>query len=246
MLFDLTGKTAIVTGATGGIGNAIVDQLHQQGAMIGITGSKTEKIAKLASQYSERVIALPACNLLDTNSIKELVEVAYDKMQKIDILVNNAGLTKDSLLLRMSEEQWDEVLNVNLKASFLLSKYVINGMIKQRYGRIVNISSVVGAKGNIGQANYVASKAGLIGLTKATALEYAPRNITVNAVAPGFITTLMTNDLDQRIKDELLSYIPQKKFGDINDVASAVVYLVSNEAKYITGQTLHINGGMYM
>lgn len=244
-MFDLSGKTALITGATGGIGAAIAKAMHKQGAVVGISGRNAEKLAELAAELGERVHILPA-DLSDLAQIDTLVKSASEAMGKIDILVNNAGLTRDNLSLRMKAEEWDEVIRVNLSATFLLAQACQRGMMKSRWGRVINISSVVGTTGNPGQCNYVASKAGLVGWTKAMAQEIASRNVTINCVAPGFIATPMTDVLTDDQKAKINANIPMNRMGSPDDIAAACVYLASEEAAYITGQTLHVNGGMAM
>jgi len=244
-MFDFTEKCALVTGATGGIGGEIAKSLHAQGAVVGISGRNEEKLNALAKELGDRVHVLPA-DLSDDESIKDLVKRADEAMGKIDILVNNAGLTRDGLSMRMSGADWQDVLDVNLTAPFKLAQAVQRGMMKRRTGRIVNISSVVGVTGNPGQCNYVASKAGMIGWSKAMAAEVASRGITVNCIAPGFIATAMTDALNDDQKDKINSTIPAGKMGASEDIAAAAVFLASDEAGYVTGQTIHVNGGMAM
>ena len=244
-MFDLTGKAALITGATGGIGEEIARALHAQGAVVGISGRNGDKLAGLAQSLGERVHVLPA-DLSNDEAIGDLVKRTEEAMGQIDILVNNAGLTKDGLSMRMSREDWQNVLDVNLTAPFRLAQAVQRGMMKRRWGRIINISSVVGVTGNPGQCNYVASKAGMIGWTKAMAAEVASRGITVNAIAPGFIATAMTDALTDDQKAKINATIPAGTMGSPEDIAAAAVYLASNEAAYVTGQTLHVNGGMAM
>lgn len=244
-MFNLTGKTALVTGATGGIGGAIATALHAQGATVAITGRNEAKLNELAATLKDRVHVIPA-DLSSSEAIDALVKSAEEKMGQVDILVNNAGLTKDGLSMRMKDEDWQEVLDVNLSAPFKLARAVQRGMMKRRFGRIINISSVVGVTGNPGQCNYVASKAGLIGWSKAMAAEIASRNITVNCVAPGFIATAMTHVLTDEQKEKISATIPMGKMGSSEDIAAAVVYLASVEAGYVTGTTIHVNGGMAM
>ena len=238
---DLQGKIALVTGSTGGIGAEIARVLHKAGAELILSGTRVEKLQELAKELGDRV-QIMACNLSDTASIKDLAKQAG----AVDILVNNAGITKDNLSMRMSEEDFMNVLQVNLLSAFTLSKGVVRGMMKKRAGRIINISSVVAARGNAGQANYVASKAGLEGMTRSFAQEFASRNITVNAIAPGFISTAMTEELSDDVKEQMHSFIPLGRFGEATDIANAVAFLASDGAGYITGHTLHVNGGMYM
>ena len=245
-MFDLTGKTALVTGATGGIGAAIAKVLHKAGATVAISGTRANVLEELKAELGgERVFVLP-CNLSDASAVEKLVPEAEAAMGGLDILVNNAGITKDGLAMRMKDEDWSSVIDVNLTASFRLARAAMRGMMKKRWGRIVNITSVVGVTGNPGQANYVASKAGVIGLTKSLAQELAARNVTVNAVAPGFIATPMTDVLNDKQKEMILGRVPAGKLGTPDDIAAAVLYLASDEANYVTGQTLHVNGGMAM
>ena len=244
-MFDLTGKTALVTGATGGIGAAIARALHKAGATVAISGTRATVLEELKVELGARVHVLP-CNLSDAADVEKLVPAAEAAMGALDILVNNAGITKDGLAMRMKDDDWQQVLDVNLTASFRLCRAAMRPMMKRRWGRIVNITSVVGVTGNPGQANYVASKAGVIGLTKSLAQELASRNVTVNAVAPGFIATAMTDVLNDKQKEAILTRVPAGKLGTPEDIAAAVLYLASNEAGYVTGQTLHVNGGMAM
>ncbi|MCL4678774.1 MAG: 3-oxoacyl-[acyl-carrier-protein] reductase [Alphaproteobacteria bacterium] len=244
-MFDLTGKKALVTGATGGIGEAIARALHAQGADVGISGRNGEKLAELAKALGSRVHVLPA-DLSDDEAIGDLVKRSEEAMGQIDILVNNAGLTKDGLSMRMSREDWQSVLDVNLTAPFRLAQAVQRGMMKRRWGRIINVSSIVGVTGNPGQCNYVASKAGMIGWSKAMAAEIASRNITVNCVAPGFIATPMTDVLTDDQKAKINATIPMGRMGSSADIAAAAAFLASEEASYVTGQTIHVNGGMAM
>lgn len=244
-MFDLTGKSALVTGATGGIGGAIAKALHAQGAHVGISGRNKDKLDALAKELGDRVSVLPA-DLSNPEDIDALVKSAEEAMGQIDILVNNAGLTRDNLSMRMKDDEWQEVLDVNLTSTFKLGKAVQRGMMKRRWGRIINISSVVGVTGNPGQCNYVASKAGVIGWSKAMAQEVASRGITINCVAPGFIATAMTDALTDDQKAKINSTIPAGKMGSSEDIAAAVVYLASDESQYVTGQTMHVNGGMAM
>ncbi len=244
-MFNLTGKTALVTGATGGIGGAIAKALHAQGATVGLSGRNEGKLKELAAELKDRVHIFPA-DLSSSEAVDNLVKAAEEGMGQIDILVNNAGLTKDGLSMRMKDEDWQQVIDVNLSATFKLARAVQRGMMKRRWGRIVNIASVVGVTGNPGQANYVASKAGMIGWSKAMAAEIASRNITVNCVAPGFIATAMTDVLTDDQKSKINATIPAGKMGSSEDIAAAVAYLASEEAGYVTGATLHVNGGMAM
>jgi len=242
-MFDLTGKTALVTGASGGIGSAIAKALHGAGATVAISGTRVEPLEALAAELGERVHVLP-CNLSDAAAVEALPKQAAEAMGSVDILVNNAGITKDNLFMRMSDEEWASVLDVNLTATMRLCKGVVRGMMKARWGRIVNISSIVGATGNPGQANYAASKAGMVGMSKSIAYEVASRGITVNCVAPGFIATAMTDKLTDEQKDKINVQIPAARMGSPEEIAAAVLYLASNEAGYMTGATLHVNGGM--
>jgi len=244
-MFDLTGKTALVTGASGGIGGAIARALHGAGATVGLSGTRTEPLEALAAELGERAFVLP-CNLSDPAAVEALPKQAAEAMGGVDILVNNAGITRDNLFMRMSDDEWQSVLDVNLTATFKLCKGVLRGMMKARWGRIVNISSVVGATGNPGQGNYAASKAGVIGMSKSLAYEVASRGITVNAVAPGFIATAMTDKLTDDQKSKINAQIPAGRMGAPDEIAAAVLYLASPEAAYVTGATLHVNGGMAM
>ena len=244
-MFDLSGKTALVTGASGGIGAAIAKALHAQGATVTLSGTRREALDALAGDLGSRAHVVIA-SLGERASVEALVPAAEAAMGAIDILVNNAGITKDGLMMRMKDGDWDDVIAVNLTASFILSRAAVKGMIKRRYGRIIGIASVVGVTGNPGQANYCASKAGMIGMSKALAAEVASRNITVNCVAPGFIETTMTDTLNAKQREAILSTIPAGKLGSPSEIAAAIVYLASSEAAYTTGQTLHINGGMIM
>lgn len=244
-MFDLTGKTALVTGASGGIGGAIAKALHQAGATVAIHGTRREALDALAAELGERVHVLPA-NLSKPEEVEQLAKDAEAALGGLDILVNNAGITKDGLVLRMKDEDWDSVINVNLTAAFRLCRAAIKGMMKRRTGRIINITSIVGVTGNPGQVNYCASKAGMIGMTKSLAQEVASRNVTVNAVAPGFIATAMTDELNDEQKARINTQIPAGRMGSADEIAAAVLYLASNEAAYVTGQTLHVNGGMAM
>jgi 3-oxoacyl-[acyl-carrier protein] reductase len=245
MMFDLTGRSALVTGASGGIGAAIARALHAQGAKVALSGTKVEALEALASELGERAFVTPA-NLSDTAATEALIKNAEAALGQVDILINNAGLTRDGLAMRMKDEDWQLVLDVNLTAGFRLSRAVLRGMMKRRWGRIIGITSIVGVTGNPGQANYAASKAGMIGMSKALAAEVASRNITVNCVAPGFIATAMTDVLPDEQKQKLTAAVPAGRLGDPKDIAAGVVYLASEQAGYVTGQTLHINGGMAM
>jgi 3-oxoacyl-[acyl-carrier protein] reductase len=244
-MFDLSGMKALVTGASGGIGAAIARTLAKQGAMVALSGTRLDALQGLASELGDRALPLP-CNLSDPSAVEALLPDAVVKLGGLDILVNNAGITKDMLAMRMKDEDWQSVLQVNLEAAFRLSRAALKPMMKARFGRIINITSIVGVTGNPGQVNYAASKAGLIGMSKALAAEVASRNITVNCVAPGFIESPMTEALTDEQKSKLLEKIPAGRLGDGQDVAAACLYLASREAAYVTGQTLHVNGGMAM
>ena len=244
-MFDLTGKTALVTGASGGIGAAIARALHGAGAEVGLSGTRTEPLEALAAELGARAHVLP-CDLSDGAAVDALVGRASEAMGGVSILVNNAGLTRDNLFMRMSQEEWDQVIAVNLTATFRLSRAALRGMMKARWGRIVNISSVVGVTGNPGQGNYAASKAGMIGMTKSLAAEVASRNVTANCIAPGFIRTAMTDALKDEQKAKINAVIPAGRMGEAEEIAAAALYLASEEAAYVTGQTLHVNGGMAM
>ncbi|MGO8464503.1 3-oxoacyl-[acyl-carrier-protein] reductase [Rhizobium leguminosarum] len=244
-MLDLSGRKALVTGASGGIGEEIARLLHKQGAIVGLHGTRVEKLEALAADLGERVKIFPA-NLSDRDEVKALGQKAEADLEGVDILVNNAGITRDGLFVRMSDEDWDSVIEVNLTATFRLTRELTHPMMRRRYGRIINITSVVGVTGNPGQANYCASKAGMIGFTKSLAQEIATRNVTVNCVAPGFIESAMTGRLNDKQKEAIMGAIPMKRMGTGGEVASAVAYLASSEAAYMTGQTLHVNGGMAM
>jgi 3-oxoacyl-[acyl-carrier protein] reductase len=244
-MFDLSGRTALVTGATGGIGAAIARALHKQGATVAISGTRAEVLDTLKQELGERV-HVTVCNLGKSEEVEKLVPAAEAALGSLDILVNNAGITRDGLAMRMKDEDWAQVLDVNLTAAFRLARAAMRGMMKRRYGRIIGITSVVGVTGNAGQANYAASKAGMIGMTKALALELASRNVTVNCIAPGFIATPMTDALNDKQKEGIIAKVPAGRLGNSDDVAAAALYLASAEAAYVTGQTLHVNGGMAM
>lgn len=244
-MFDLTGKSALVTGASGGIGSAIARVLHKAGANVALHGTRREALEALAGELGERAHVTPA-DLSDPDSPAELVKTAGEAMGGLDILVNNAGLTRDNLFLRMSLEEWERVMQVNLTASFLLSKAALRGMMRARWGRIVNITSIVGHTGNPGQGNYSAAKAGLTAMSKSLASEVASRGITVNCIAPGFIETAMTDELNEEQRARIMGQIPTGRMGSPEDCAAAALYLASDEAGYVTGQTLHVNGGMAM
>ena len=244
-MFDLRDKTALVTGATGGIGAAIARALHAAGATVAISGTRAAVLEELKMQLGDRVHVL-TCNLSDAADVEKLVPAAEAAMGSVDILVNNAGIKKDGLAMRMKDEDWQAVIDVNLTAGFRLARAAMRGMMKKRWGRIINITSVVAVTGNPGQANYVASKAGVIGLTKSLAQELASRNVTVNCVAPGFIATPMTDVLNDKQKEAILGRVPAGRLGTPDEIAAATLYLASTEAAYVTGQTLHVNGGMAM
>ncbi len=244
-MFNLTGKKAIVTGASGGIGGAIVRALHEAGAEITISGTRREPLEALQSELGDRVHIVTA-NLSDNSEVDQLPKAAEEAMGGVNILVNNAGITRDNLFMRMSDEDWESVINVNLGSAMRLSRALMRGMMKARWGRIISVTSIVGVTGNPGQTNYAASKAGLIGFSKSLAQEVASRNITVNCVAPGFIATPMTDKLNDDQKNAIFQNIPMGKMGSPDDIASAALYLASEEAGYVTGQTLHVNGGMAM
>ncbi|MBO6520287.1 MAG: 3-oxoacyl-[acyl-carrier-protein] reductase [Rhodospirillales bacterium] len=244
-MFDLTDKRALVTGASGGIGGAIAKALHAQGAAVALSGTRVDALQAVADELGERAHVVPA-DLSSAEGAAKLIEDAEAAMGGVDILINNAGLTRDQLAMRMKDEDWQTVLDVNLTAAFRLSRACLKGMMKARAGRIIGITSVVGATGNAGQTNYAASKAGMIGMSKSLAQEVASRGITVNCVAPGFIETAMTDVLPDDVKTKLLAGIPAGRLGNVDDIAAACVYLASDEASYVTGQTLHVNGGMAM
>ena len=244
-MFDLTGKTALVTGASGGIGAEIARVLHAAGATVGLSGTRVDLLEALAAELGLRAHVL-VCNLSVPEEVESLVKRATEVMGSVDVLVNNAGITRDGLLMRMSDEDWQLVIDVNLTSTFRLCRDAIRGMMKARWGRIVNISSVVGTTGNGGQVNYAASKAGMVGLSKSLAAEVASRSITVNCVAPGFITTAMTDKLNEQQKAGILAAVPAGRMGEPAEIAAAVLYLASPEAGYVTGATLHVNGGMSM
>ncbi len=244
-MFELTGRKALVTGASGGIGEAIARMLHAQGATVGLHGTRREKLDALAADLGERVHVFPA-DLSDRDAVKGLGEEAEATLDGVDILVNNAGITKDGLFVRMSDDDWDSVIEVNLTSVFRLTRQLAHPMMRRRYGRIVNITSVVGVTGNPGQANYCASKAGMIGFSKSLAQEIASRNVTVNCVAPGFIESAMTDPLNDKQKDAIMGAIPMKRMGTGAEVAASVAFLATEEAAYVTGQTIHVNGGMAM
>ncbi|SEJ60277.1 3-oxoacyl-[acyl-carrier-protein] reductase [Pseudooceanicola nitratireducens] len=244
-MFDLTGKTALVTGASGGIGGAIAKALYDAGATVGLSGTRVEPLEALAAELGERAHVLP-CNLSDAEAVEALPKQAIEAVGGLDILVNNAGITKDQIFMRMSDEDWAKVIEVNLTSTMRLCRAVMRPMMKSRWGRIVNISSIVGATGNPGQVNYAASKAGMVGMTKSIAYEVASRGITANCVAPGFIATAMTDKLTDEQKGKINAQIPASRMGTPEEIAAAVLYLASPEAGYVTGATLHVNGGMAM
>jgi 3-oxoacyl-[acyl-carrier protein] reductase len=244
-MFDLTGKTALITGASGGIGGAVARAFHRQGATVAISGTRRDALQELAGELADRVHVLP-CNLADKEEVELLVPNSEQAMGRLDILVANAGITKDNLLVQLRDEDWDEVVAVNLTAAFRLARAAVRGMMRRRFGRIIGISSVVGVTGNPGQANYTATKAGVIGMIKSIAAEYAKRGVTANAIAPGFITTAMTDKLNDKQRETILARVPAGRLGAGADVAAAAVFLASEEAAYVTGQTLHVNGGMAM
>ncbi len=244
-MFKLDGRKALVTGASGSIGGGIARALHEQGAIVGISGTRREALEALAAELGDRVHVLP-CDLSDGAAVDALVPQAEEAMGDLDILVNNAGMTRDTLFVRLTDDDWNKVIAVNLTAAFKLSRSVLMGMMRRRHGRIISISSVVGVTGNAGQGNYAASKAGLIGMTKALAQEVASRGVTANCIAPGFVGSAMTDALNEKQKEAVLSRVPMKRLGTVLEIAAAAVYLASDEAAYTTGQTLHVNGGMAM
>lgn len=244
-MFDLSGKTALVTGATGGIGGAIARGLHRQGATVAVSGTRREALDELAGSLGERVHVLP-CNLSDAAAVEKLVPDAEAAMGKLDVLVANAGITKDNLFVQLKDDDWEQVLNVNLTATFRLTRAAVRTMMRRKFGRIIGITSVVGVTGNPGQVNYTAAKAGMIGMMKSVAAEYARRNVTANCIAPGFIATAMTDKLNDKQREAILGRVPAGRLGTPDDIAAAAVFLASDEAGYMTGQTLHVNGGMAM
>ncbi|MEI6573085.1 MAG: 3-oxoacyl-[acyl-carrier-protein] reductase [Alphaproteobacteria bacterium] len=244
-MFDLTGQSALVTGATGGIGGAIARALHAQGATVALSGTRREALEALASELGSRVHVCPA-NLSDPESVEALVPSAEEAMGGLDILVNNAGITRDNLFIRMKDEEWSDVMRVNLDSVFRLSRAAAKTMMRKRYGRIISITSVVGTTGNPGQGNYAAAKAAIVGMSKALAAEVATRNITVNCVAPGFIATPMTDVLNEKQRESVMQKVPMGRLGEPSEIAAATLYLASREAAYVTGHTLHVNGGMAM
>ncbi len=244
-MFDLTGKMALVTGASGAIGGAVVRALHGQGATIALSGTRREILDQLAADLKERVHVVP-CDLADRDAVERLVPRCEELMGQLDIMVANAGITKDNLLVQLRDEDWDQVIAVNLTATFRLTRAAVRGMMRRRFGRIIGVSSVVGVTGNAGQSNYTASKAGLVGMIKSVAAEYARRGVTANAIAPGLIATAMTDKLNPKQRETILARVPAARLGTAADVAAAAVYLASDEAGYVTGQTIHVNGGMAM
>jgi 3-oxoacyl-[acyl-carrier protein] reductase len=244
-MFDLTGKTALVTGATGGIGGAIARAFHKQGATVALSGTRREVLDAIAGELKERVHVLP-CNLSNTEEVEALVPAAEKALGQLDILVCNAGITRDNLFVQMKDEEWEQVIAVNLSATFRLTRAATKLMMRKRFGRLIGITSVVGVTGNAGQGNYTAAKAGMIGMFKSIGQEYAKRNVTANCIAPGFIATAMTDALNEKQRAAILEKVPAGRLGTSDDIAAAAVYLASNEAAYVTGQTLHINGGMAM
>jgi 3-oxoacyl-[acyl-carrier protein] reductase len=244
-MFDLTGKTALVTGATGGIGGAIARAYHKQGATVALSGTRREVLDTIAGELKERVHVLP-CNLSSNDEVEALVPSAEKAMGQLDILVCNAGITRDNLFVQLKDEDWEQVIAVNLSATFRLTRAATKLMMRKRFGRLIGITSVVGVTGNAGQGNYTAAKAGMIGMFKSIAQEYAKRNVTANCIAPGFIATPMTDALNEKQRAAILEKVPAGRLGTADDIAAAAVYLASNEAAYVTGQTLHVNGGMAM
>jgi len=244
-MFDLTGRTALVTGASGGIGGAIAKALYGQGATVAVSGTRREQLEKLAGELGERSHVLP-CNLADTADVEALIPAAEKAMGQVDILICNAGITRDNLFVQLRDEDWDDVIKINLTATFRLTRAATKLMMRKRFGRIIAITSVVGVTGNPGQGNYTASKAGLIGMIKTLGAEYARRNVTANCIAPGFIATPMTDVLNEKQREAILTKVPAGRLGSPDDIAAAAVYLSSNEAAYVTGQTIHVNGGMAM
>jgi 3-oxoacyl-[acyl-carrier protein] reductase len=244
-MFDLTGKTALVTGATGAIGGAIARALHAQGATVAISGTRREVLDALVSELKDRVHVLP-CDLADKDAVEALVPSAEEKMQKLDILVANAGVNRDNLFVQLRDEDWEKVIAVNLTATFRLARAAVKTMMRRRWGRVIGIASIVGFTGNPGQGNYTASKAGMVGMMKSVAAEYAKRNVTANCIAPGIIASAMIDKLNDKQREAIVARVPSGRLGVPADVAAAAVYLASDEAAYVTGQTIHVNGGMAM
>lgn len=244
-MFDLSGKTALVTGASSGIGAAIAKALHAQGAIVAISGTRKDALDAIAAEMKDRVHVLP-CNLSDPAAVEALIPSANEKMERVDILVNNAGITKDNIFIRLKDEDWDQVIAVNLTAAFRLARAAAKDMMRKRFGRVIGITSVVGFTGNAGQGNYAAAKAGMVGMTKSLAAELASRNVTANCIAPGMIATPMTDALNEAQRKAILDSIPAKRLGTSEEIAAAAVYLASDEAAYVTGTTIHVNGGMAM
>ena len=244
-MFDLSGKTALVTGATGGIGGAIAHAFHQQGATVTVSGTRGDILDQLAGSLGTRVMCF-RCDLADKDAVEALIPKCEEAMGQLDILVANAGITKDNLLVQLRDEDWDQVMAVNLTATFRLTRAAVRGMMRRRFGRVIGISSVVGVTGNAGQANYTASKAGIIGMIKSVAAEYAKRGVTANAIAPGFIASAMTDKLNEKQREAILARVPAGRLGSGTDIAAAAVFLASNEAGYVNGQTIHVNGAMAM
>ena len=241
---DLKNKNIIVTGATGGIGNSIVEKLSQQGVNILATGTKLDKLEELKTKYNN--VKILKFDISQSDKIEEFIENASEELGGLDCIVNNAGITQDNLAIRMSIEEWKKVIDINLTSTFLMSKFAIKKMLKSKKGKIVNITSVVGHTGNLGQANYTASKAGIVAMSKSLAMEYAKKNINVNCISPGFIKTAMTDQIDEKFKEAIISKIPSSRLGEPQDIANAVIFLASNLSDYVNGETLHVNGGMYM
>ncbi len=244
-MFDLSGKTALVTGASSGIGTAIAKALHAQGAIVAISGTRKDALDAIAAEMKDRVHVLP-CNLSDPAAVEALIPSANEKMERVDILVNNAGITKDNIFIRLKDEDWDQVIAVNLTAAFRLARAAAKDMMRKRFGRVIGITSVVGFTGNAGQGNYAAAKAGMVGMTKSLSAELASRNVTANCIAPGMIATPMTDALNEAQRKAILDSIPAKRLGTSEEIAAAAVYLASDEAAYVTGTTIHVNGGMAM